>query len=223
MAPGLDEDGIYSFVLSENGLNGTASVQAVVYLLSGDGEDAIGLGYTGDVLADWDSGLVQDNFDGYWFGLPDGQPLCVYLIEEGDGYDFYTSPILLNGERTNLRFIWDYEDDRVYILDIWDGVDASGAVARSGYDLQPGDVITPLYDAYSLDNGEEFRSSGSEYRYDGDDRLSFEWLPDGDYLYRFCINDIYGNYLLTDAVKFAVEDGEIYFYPEEDVFSSTAA
>ena len=111
----------------------------------------------------------------------------------------------------------------MYILDIWDGVDASGAVARSGYDLQPGDVITPLYDAYSLDNGEEFRSSGSEYRYDGDDRLSFEWLPDGDYLYRFCINDIYGNYLLTDAVKFAVEDGEIYFYPEEDVFSSTAA
>ncbi len=213
--PHLSEDGIFGFVLSQNGLNGTASVQAAVYLLN-DADDAICLGYTSDVSADWDSGAVEDNFDGYWFGLPDGQPLCVYLVEEGDGYDLFTSPILLDGRRTNLRFVWDYRADSVYILDVWDGVDESGAVARSGYDLQPGDRITPLYDVFNLDGEAVYIRNGNPYAYDGDERLSFEPLPDGDFLYRFVINDIYGDYLLTDAVTFSIEDGEIWFWPEDD-------
>ena len=34
---------------------------------------------------------------------------------------------------------------------------------------------------------------------------------DGDYLYAFCINDIFGGSYMTDFVELFVEDGEIQF------------
>ncbi len=211
--PFLDEDGTYGFALSEEGLRNTASVQAVLYLLSDDYEDAVCLGYSTDILADWDRGEFCDNFDGYWFALQDGQMLSVNLVEECDGYDLFTAPILLNDEETNLRFVWDYEQDEVYILDLWDGIMDSGASARAGKMPEAGDIIVPIFDSFSLDSDEEYEKYyyGDEYEYEGDGSLLFDLLYDGDYLYGFCIDDIYGDYFLTDFVSFTVDGEDVYF------------
>ncbi len=209
--PCFDEDGIFGFVLSEEGLCNTESVEAVVYLISDDEEDAICIGYTSDIWADWDYGIFEDNFDGYWFSLPDGQNLCVYLVEECEGYDIFTSPVKVNGEEKNLRFAWDYESGDVRILDLWDGIGENGVASRPGNSLKPGDRIVPLYDAVSLNSDDEYQYYGEELVWEEGDELYFDLLMDGDYLYAFCINDIFGGSYMTDFVELFVEDGEIQF------------
>lgn len=209
--PAFDEDGNYGFTLSEDTLNNTDYVDAGVYLLSDDGDFMIDLGRTGDIIQDWSTGEFVDNFDGYWFCLPDEQLLAAYLYEECDGYDIYISPIKLNGEETYLRFVYDYVNVEVTIMDIWDGQDESGAAATTGHTLEDGDIIVPVYTLYMLDSDDEAGFDGDEFKYLGDDTLAFTTLPDGEYLYAFCINDIYGNYYDVDPVNFTVDGGDIYY------------
>ena len=209
--PAFDEDGNYWFSLSEDSLYQTDYVEAAVYLLDEETEEMIELGFTGEIYEDWEEGVFSDNFDGFWFSLPDDQYLAAYLYEECDGYDLYISPILLNGEETYLRFAYDEENVEAAIIDIWNGQDESGASSRITTQLQTGDIITPLYTAYDLNSDDSYYYYGEEYEYDDDPELYFEALPDGDYLYSFCINDIYGNYYQTDPVAFSIKDEEIYF------------
>ncbi len=210
--PFLDEDGYYGFYLSEEGLYNAASVQASVYVISDDGEDVIDMGLSCDIIADWETGYFCDNFDGYWFSLPDGQILSVYIVEEGDGYDVYTCPILLNGEEAYLRICHEYvETGEVTILGIWTGMDESGAASREIKPLEIGDVITPLYYAYNIDDWSEVEYYGEEYVFDGNSEIWFQFLPDGEYLYGFFIDDFYGDYYETDYVNFTVEGYDIYY------------
>ncbi len=209
--PDFDEEGNYWFSLSEESLYRTDYVEAAVYFLDAESEEMIEFGFTGEIWEDWDEGIFSDNFDGYWFCLPDGQFLSAYLFEECADYDIYISPILLNGEETYLRFTYDEEEVEVQILDIWDGQDENGAVSRFTAELQEGDIIQPLYTAYDLNSDDSYDDYGEEYEYDGSTELYFETLPDGEYLYAFCINDIYGNNYQTDPVSFSIEDEEIYF------------
>ena len=217
--PAFDENGYYSFVLSEQGLNNTASVEAKVYMLSDDEEDCISLGFTSDVLADWDTGRVEDHFDGFWFALPDGQNISVNLVDECDGYDLFTSPVRVNGEETNLRFAWYYETDEIRILDLWDGVGDNGIAARPGETLKPGDWIVPVFDGFNQETFEDMTYSGHECFWEDGDNLIFGLLPDGGYLYSFVIDDIFGGSYITDAVSFYVDGGSIS-YDVNDVFDA---
>ena len=212
--PQVSESGTLWFDLSDEGLKNTASVQSIVYLLSGDGEIAICLGLSSDVRGNWNNGVFADNFDGLWFALPDGQPLCIYLVEECDGYDIYTSPVEYNGEAKNLRFVWDYEAGEVYMIGVWDGIEDYGAAGRIGTELKRGDVIVPLYDAFEVESGKDTRYYGEPYVYYGDPYLDFAPLLEGQYIYGFCIDDIYGGSLFTDMVYFMYEDGTVYFDDE---------
>lgn len=210
--PALDEDGNFCFTLDAESLEKTDYVEAGVCMV--DDEEMIWLGITGEVYMDWDTGECMDGFDHYWFCLPDGQYLSAYLWEKCDEYDIYTAPIELNGEDTYLRFAYDEEECDVWILDVWDGVDESGAVGRTGRELEEGDVIVPLYDAYNFADDEDFQYVGEEYVFDGDTALYFQHLEDGVYEYCFYINDIYGNYYTTDSVTFTIEGEDIYFSEE---------
>ena len=211
-APTLDENGSYGFVLSQKGLENTASVDAMVYMYSPDGQDCISIGLTSDVIADWNTGAVRDNFDGYWFSLPDGQNLRVQLVDENENDSVYTAPVQVNDDSTNLRFSWDGSTGELQIIGVWDGVDNNGIAARAGDTLKPGDRIVPLYDASDVDTGEASVYSGQEYVWSDGDKLAFGLLSDGDYLYSFYINDIFGGSYVTDNVKFAVDQGGISFY-----------
>ncbi len=214
-APYLSEDGAYTFVLDNDGINNATMIEAYVYQLSEDGEDYISLGISADVFVDWETGVVSDLFDGYWFSLPDGQNLCIYIVNETDDFGVYTSPILLNGEETNLRLTIDYSTYEISIDGTWDGIDENGMASRDVYRLSAGDVITPLYDAFSLSNpDEEFYYQGSDYILKANDVISYGLMDEGDYAYGFYIDDAFGNYYTTDFVTFAVEDGKVYFYEE---------
>jgi Clostripain family. len=213
--PQLDEDGYYYFVLDDEGYNNTADVYAWVFELSEDGEDLIDLGETYDLQADWDYGYFCDDFDGYWLSLPDGQNLALSIVDITDDYILYSSPIELNGEETNLRFrqSWDGE---VTVEGAWDGIDEYGAAARNIIKLQKGDVIVPLYDSYTVEDFELGSYYGQDYTLKSDElQIQYDYMESGDYLYCFCIYDIYGDYYLTDFVTYCVEeDGSVSFYLE---------
>ncbi|MCR5847271.1 MAG: hypothetical protein K6G75_04060, partial [Lachnospiraceae bacterium] len=69
--------------------------------------------------------------------------------------------------------------------------------------------------AYSLDSEDEFTYEGSEFTVSGDLNINYDFMEDGDYLYAFCIDDIYGDYYLAEPVTFYIEGDEIGFYTED--------
>ncbi|MBQ6246137.1 MAG: hypothetical protein IJK04_04670, partial [Kiritimatiellae bacterium] len=212
--PQLDEDGVYWFELDDDGYDAAADVYGVVYQLSEDGEDLIELGETYDINGGWDTGAFADDFDGWWISLPDGQNLATYIVEATEEYTIYTSPIRLNGEETNLRLKLDYKSGTMSIEGAWDGLNEYGAASREIVKLKTGDVITPLYNAYSLETDDEFYYHGADYTITGTPEIYYDIMEDGEYMFAFCIDDIYGDYYMTDFVFFTVEDGEVYYSVE---------
>ena len=221
--PHLDEDGYYTFKLTEDSLYYLDTVYCNIMESFWDYEDGkeymLDLGTDDYVDLDWDTGYCWDSFDGLWVCLPDGQPLCAYLIDwtEDNGVysNIYTCPIYLNGEYTNLKMVQTYQngDTIVNILGTWDGVDEYGAAAKQVYRLRDGDVIEPCYFAYDPDTFEYVRDYyGAEYVYDSRDTFGLDFLEDADYYYAFEIYDYFDNALYTDFVLFGFEDGEIYYY-----------
>ena len=196
--PTVDENDVYYFVLSDKGLNNTVSVEATVYMYTDDKKNVISLGTTSDVLADWNTGRIEDDFDGYWFSMPDGQNLFVKLISESDDYDLYTSPVVVNDELTNLRFAWHHDTGEVKLLDLWDGVGDNGVAARPDQSLKVGDHIVPAYDAYDAETFEPSEFTGDEYIWTDGDTLGFGPLPDG------------GSYATPNA-DFIINQGSISF------------
>ncbi|MCR4617371.1 MAG: hypothetical protein K5669_04185 [Lachnospiraceae bacterium] len=212
--PGINEEGIYGFKLDTNGINAAADVYAIVYELTPEGDALIELGETYDVAGDWDTGAFYDAFDGYWLSLPDGQNLATYIVEVTDDSIIYTSPILLNGNETNLRVKQSIDSGETSIEGAWDGIDEHGSAAREIIKLKDGDIIIPVYYAYALEGDDEYAYEGAEYTVSGDTSVLYGIMEDGDYLYSFNIDDIYGDYYLADPAVFNVNGEEISFYTE---------
>ena len=240
-SPNVRDDGTYGLTLDESGIDNAAGVCAIVYEVlddtaySGDdsavsendisGGSLLEIGETTDVDGDWATGLFTDHFDGYWLSLPDGQNLATYIVEETEDYVIYTSPILLNGEPTNLRMKQYYSDERVEVEGTWEGISEDGAAAREIIKLKDGDVITPSYFAFAandLDNNETGTEdvwsddyteyAGQDFTVSGTLKINYDVMPAGTYYYSFCIDDIYGDYYITDHVAFTIdESGSITF------------
>jgi hypothetical protein len=210
--PHLDENGVYSFTLDETGLEYTATVRAYIYMYVDD-DITLELGETDDIHGSWETGEFSDNFDGYWLSLPSEQLLPTYLVDFTDEYTVMTSPILLNGERTNLR-VRQYLDYSIVIEGAWDGIDENGAAAREIRQINPGDVITPIY---YLDDGTSFE--GDPYTWQEGDNIIYTLLPAGDYLYGFGLEDVYGDYYVSDFTLFTInEDGSISYTDLADYY-----
>lgn len=218
-APNVDENNSqYSFVLTDESLQKTSYTEAALFLYNEEENEIIQLGLTGEVKSDFETGEFVDGFDGSWFSLPDGQYLPAYLYENYQDGGLYVVPVLLNGERTYLRFIYLIGDEGVNIVlyDYWDGVDENGSVGRSGREIKAGDVIKPIYTANSLEDNSESEFYGSEYTIDENTEIGFGLLEDGIYFYDFIINDIFGNYYEADPIMISVADSRIiYMNPDE--------
>ena len=188
----------------------------MVYMVLSDDEVLL-LGDTYDVECDWENGKFADMFDGYWISLPDGQNLSMTIVDKNEDFVIYTSPILLNGEETNLRIHQSLEDGSITVIGTWDGIDGNGAASRDFTKLKDGDKIVPLYTSYMLDDDfTEGLYEGEEFVVSGDLELDYALMYEGDFMYAFVIEDVYRDYMLTDLTVFGVdENGDVYFYVEE--------
>lgn len=217
--PLLDDSGNFSFVISEDTLNNVASVMCSIFLAGADEDTFIDLGLDDNVFFNRDTGTVTDNFSGFWFALPDGQPLATYIVEQAREYNIYTSPVFLNGVRTNLRIRMNYVDDKNYSMEIigaWEGIDElTGEAAREIVKLKRGDIITPRYYTFTQSTGIVDEYCGEEYIFSNNTEIIEDYLFVGDYYYSFLISDIFGKSLYTDCAVFTInENGEINFETE---------
>lgn len=214
--PAINANGMYAFTISQDTLDYVDAVYCDVFVDSGDGNTLIELGLDDNINADWNTGHFEDNFNGTWISLPDGQPLATYIVEQGDNYNIYTSPVLLNGEETNLRIRLDFVDENNYTIKIigaWDGInEETGQSDKEITKLKKGDIITPEYYSYNMKTGEEGTYEGYEYTFNNDPVIYEEPLEVGDYYYSFQIDDIFGSSLYTDFQVFTIDsNGDIFF------------
>ena len=127
---------------------------------------------------------------------------------------WYSCPVLLNGEETELLVRKDSGSGRCVIEGVREESDPeSGEVPAAGRALKAGDEIMPGYYVYAAREEDDGYEYGEAYPYTGDGDIQVMGLPAGDYYYGFEIYDIYGWARYTDYAAFGVEeDGSVFFY-----------
>lgn len=159
-------------------------------------------------LVFWNHG---GGISGEWASL-DGMPLAIELVYRNDTTSIYTCPILLNGEYTNLRILYDWNRESRKVLGTWGGIDyQTGASARETVPIKNDDVIKPLYRVLT-DNGEDYIENDLEYTVNGEIKIEFEPLGNGDFSYSMILYDVFGNYYFTNTAAVSVdENGDVVF------------
>jgi hypothetical protein len=136
----------------------------------------------------------------------DGMVLDANVVGYGEGSVTFSSPVEVNGKKTNLRTTWLYNDQEeggghYELLGTWDGIDdLNGLADRSMDDLKAGSMVA----AISLESGEarERVSVGVQ------PHVSEIPLAPGSYEFRFVAIDLMGKEYPSQVVAYEVaEDG----------------
>jgi len=174
------------------------------------------LGTDNDMDGSWEEGVFYDNFRGVWGSLND-HLVYMELSFEGEDYNLYSVPVLLNDEECHLQVAYDFVNETWQILGARTGLEeSSGMAAKDVRLLRNGDVITPVWYASSLsDESADFEG----YAMDPitiTDSLEFgeTGLPDGLYGMMFEMWDAQSHYAYSTPVYFEVKGGDIYTYTE---------
>ncbi len=171
----------------------------------------IDMGYDSDITINYEDNTVHDDFEGEWTGL-NGQPVAVYVMEETDDYIIYDIPVLYNGAQAVVKgaWIWDSskEENGYYMYTgIFYSSDAYAAPSsKLAIDLQPGDVVTPIYWPLYTEDGYDDYYIGDDIVIGADGLyLDLVWLPEeNDYQYGFVFIDVYGNYHYSETIDFSL-------------------
>lgn len=174
------------------------------------------LGTDNDLTADWKNGIFYDNFRGVW-GAIDGHLVYMELSFEGEDYNLYSVPILLNGEEYNLQVAYDFTVEEWSILGASKGLDESGMASKEMRLLEEGDVITTIWQLASYSGDDDFEMYAvEELVVTADTTFGEAPLFDGNYSMVFEMWDAAGNYAYSDAVTFDCVEGEIWTTVYED-------
>lgn len=169
------------------------------------------LGSDNDLDADWENGVFEDNFRGVWGSL-DGELVYMELSDEGDDYQVYAVPVLLDGEQYTMLVSYLYDVEDFNILGLRKGIDESGMADGQIRPLTPGDVVEPLYYVIDLDTEELTQVSAGKVTVTEQTRFHEADMGDGEFLFLFEMRDIQNNSYLSEPVFITVEDGDIYLW-----------
>jgi len=204
---GAQGDSAYTVTLSEEDMQYLASADACLMMdvSDEDFECYLDLGYTQDVIVDWNQGKLYGLFDGTWPTL-DGQMVCIYDQVANDNFIRSLIPVLLNGDETYLLVVFDEDHPGGVVVGATEGYTDAGQPARGYEPLQEGDIVIPQYDLLYWDDNDELSTEpyeGDPITVGADGTIAFGYddvLPDFDYAYGFCLNDVFGDYQYTDFI-----------------------
>ena len=206
---GLNDDGQAILTLGSEANDILAGIGFSLFYVDGESDRMMLLGTDNDIIADWDNGVFYDNFRGVW-GAIDGHIVYMELSFEGDNYNLYSVPILLNGEEYNLQVAYDFSGEEWFILGAVPGLDESGMAAKELRLLEEGDVITTIWQLATYSGDDDFEMYAAE-ELTVTANTSFGEAPlfDGQYSMVFEMWDAAGNRAYSDAVTFDCAGGEI--------------
>lgn len=202
---GSESEYAYTMELTPEQLEVLGKVEAnlMMDISDPDFECYVELGYVQDVIVDWNRGKIYGLFDGTW-GHLDGQMVCMYDQVANDRYVRSLIPITLNGEATYLLMSFDEENPNGTVLGTTEGWTENGMPARGITELKKGDVVIPQYELIYWDE----EGNQCVEPFEGDPitvgssltiPFAFEQVEgDVDYVYGFCLTDIYGDEVLSD-------------------------
>ena len=192
--------------------SGKESVASVRFQLGRyDVDDSVywPFGTDNDINSDYDAGVFTDNFQGTWLAIDDNF-MNAQLVNETDQYNLYAVPIMLNGTRTNLIIAWQFENSRFEVLGAYDGIDeASGTAAKTIRQLNDGDEVSFLFAATDIATGDAEVIELSTITWKDGLEIKDTDLGDGDYLYRYEIEDVFGNVTYSDPVLMHYKNGSV--------------
>lgn len=205
----VDENGVSHLTLGPEADSILAGIGFSLYYFDEENDIMLLLGTDNDMNADWENGVFSDNFRGVWGGI-DGHMVYMELCFEGEDYNLYSVPVLLNGEPYNLQVAYDFTTEEWSILGARQGIGEAGMSDKELRLLQPGDALTTIWylSSYSGEDGLEAYAV-EELTVTADTAFAEMELPDGRYGMVFEMRDAMDNYAYSDSVFFLCEGGEI--------------
>lgn len=205
----VDENGVSHLTLGPEADSILAGIGFSLYYFDEENDIMLLLGTDNDMNADWENGVFSDNFRGVWGGI-DGHMVYMELCFEGEDYNLYSVPVLLNGEPYNLQVAYDFTTEEWSILGARQGIGEAGMSDKELRLLQPGDTLTTIWylSSYSGEDGLEAYAV-EELTVTADTAFAEMELPDGRYGMVFEMRDAMDNYAYSDSVFFLCEDGKI--------------
>lgn len=206
----VTDDGLAVLTLGPEADSALAYIGFLLYYMDEDSDSMMLLGSDNDLVSDWENGVFTDNFRGVW-GSIDGVPVYMELTFEGDDYNRYTVPVMLNDEEYNLQVVYDFTEEEWTILGAQQGVGDDGMAGKELRQLKSGDKLTPIWYVSSLSDDEDPEPYPAMTITVSDKTAFSEMnLPDGDYVMVFEMRDALDNSVYSDPVIFTCSDGEIY-------------
>ena len=212
----LNDEGSAFLTLGPDAYDVLAGIGFSLFYVDEETDQMLLLGTDNDLIADWDNGIFYDNFRGVW-GAIDDHLVYMELAYEGEDYNLYSVPILLNDELYNLQVAYDFSAEEWSILGASQGLDESGMASKELRLLQEGDIITTIWKLASYSGDDDFEMYAvEELEVTADTAFGETALFDGCYSMVFEMWDAAGNYAYSDAVIFDVIEGEIWTTVAED-------
>ena len=205
----VDDEGSAVLNLGPEATEVLAGIGFSLYYIDEENDQMLLLGTDNDLEADWKKGIFRDNFRGVWAAI-DGCLVYLELSFEGEDYNLYSVPILLNDEEYNLQVAYDFIEEEWFILGASQGLDASGMASKELRQLEVGDVITTIWMMASYSGDDDFEMYAvEELTVTANTAFSEAPLFDGSYALVFEMWDSFGNYATSEAVFFDCYDGTI--------------
>ena len=212
----LNDEGSSILTLGPEAKDILAGIGFSLYYVDETNDRMLLLGTDNDLTADWENGVFYDNFRGVW-GAIDGHLVYMELSFEGEDYNLYSVPILLNGEAYNLQVAYNFTAENWSILGASQELDESGMASKELRLLKEGDVITTIWKLASYSGDDDFAMhAAEEVTVTADTAFGEAPLFDGKYSMIFEMWDAAGNYAYSDAVTFDCSGGEIITTVYED-------
>jgi len=168
------------------------------------------LGRDNDLDADWENGVFMDNFRGVW-GAIDDYLVYMEIVYEGEDYNTYSVPILLNGEEYNLRVVYDFNEEEYHILGARQGLDDTGMADKNLRQLRVGDEITTIHYAATLSGEDDFQEVEIDTFTITEDTEFHEMdMGDGEFMMMFELEDCHNQTAWSQPVFFEVDGDDIY-------------
>ncbi|MBQ7687583.1 MAG: hypothetical protein IJT27_00050 [Clostridia bacterium] len=164
-----------------------------------------------DMNKDWDTLTFRSNFRGISLAL-DGHRLFYSTVSSNPDYISFIAPVIVNGEKTNLRFVFIW-DDSVFnggyyqLAGVWNGYDENGLPDNDIEPLKSGDRVQVVTDAV-LSDGTTEENYGEAFTIGENGGVISEIPLDGEeYQYVFVATDIFGNTFPSDMATFEMTVG----------------
>lgn len=186
-----------------------ADVAINLYKADSESGKYVFVGKYDDLETNREGGIFKDNFSGRMPRLM-SKSITMRLVRSYEDYDLYSIPVILNGERSNIRVKYDRDRESYEIIGAWSGADANGRVNSAIRALGMFDRITPVLAVYDEEHKKTEYVMGSlgMKLWSG---VSESGIEDGEYIFEYELTDIYGQKRRGTPVKARASSGKIQF------------